>query len=150
ERPPLNDIALYETEPGTATHIELPTGIMPTHFLTLCDWGCGIYSHLDCVYDRVFRGEYGRDDMYVLELEARSLFEWLDRWTKGEVNFYLQDGNYLTREGIAELSRKQKEKWQAEFAEQREKGQAAFAALSQDQKNEIAEQFKKQQHDHIR
>jgi hypothetical protein len=107
---------------------------MPERFLTLCHWGCAIMSHLDYIHDRVYRGEPGRDDTYILDLEANSLFEWLDRWAKGEVNFFLKDGNYLTREEIAEeMERQEAESFETMMKQWEEQ----IAGLSKEQRDHI-------------
>jgi SMI1 / KNR4 family (SUKH-1) len=67
---------------GSLEYREIPFEAWPKGLYMLCDWGCGIYSYLDCVSGRIYRGEAG-DDVYILCCEATSLDEWLALWANG-------------------------------------------------------------------
>ena len=85
-KPRLIDIGIYEKR-QRATHLEIPSYVHLDRFLTLCHWGCDIYSHLDCTSDRVFRGGAISREKYRLDHEASSLYKWLDLWSKDELEF---------------------------------------------------------------
>jgi hypothetical protein len=57
-------------------------GLPVKGLFTLCQWGCGIYSVLDCSSGRVLRGE-GQEAVIITATDATSLYEWLDLWAKG-------------------------------------------------------------------
>ena len=82
----LVDITLYEKRQGPTQRLQLPFYVHPDRFLELCHWGCAIYSFLDCARDRVFRGAAYRE-FYGFTYEATSLFEWLDVWSKDQLQF---------------------------------------------------------------
>jgi hypothetical protein len=82
----LVDIAFYERRQGSADHLEIPNYVWPDRFLCLCHWGCAIFSHLDCITERIFRGG-ALLDSYGLDLEAASLYDWLDLWVRDELRF---------------------------------------------------------------
>lgn len=84
------DIAFYERRRSSADHLEIPHYIWPYRFLYLCHWGCAEYSYLDCDLERVFRGGAALDN-YCLDLEAQSLYEWLDLWSRDELKFWGED-----------------------------------------------------------
>jgi SMI1 / KNR4 family (SUKH-1) len=82
----LVDIAIYEHRQGTTTRLAIPFYVHPDRFLTLCHWGCAIFSYLDCNTDRVFRGAAERET-YGFTLEATSFYEWIDLWSKDALKF---------------------------------------------------------------
>lgn len=86
QRNRLVDIAFYERRQRSADHLEIPHYIWLDRFLYLCDWGCADYSYIDCVSERVFRG-YAALDSYCLDLQAGSLYEWLDLWLQDKLEF---------------------------------------------------------------
>jgi hypothetical protein len=79
------------TEPGL--HLECED--YPDRFLTLCHWGCSIYSRLDGWTGRIYGTGVGQasDWQYegdapwvcILEHQADSLEEWFDLWLRGEL-----------------------------------------------------------------
>lgn len=63
---------------------EKPT-LWPEHVLILCDWGCNIYSCLDCSPPElpIFRMDSNENFLVEWALEAPSLQQWLERWIDG-------------------------------------------------------------------
>ena len=76
------DLSIYLRKYGDQDSFEFPWYVWPESLFTLCHWGCGYFSHLDCVSGRVFYGGAGQDG-YGLRTQAFSLDEWLDLWLKG-------------------------------------------------------------------
>lgn len=64
--------------------------VLPEKLLSICEWGCNIYSCIDCS-----KPEYPvlRNDNNVsfrtFALEAPSLHEWLESWLDGKDLFWL-------------------------------------------------------------
>ncbi len=93
----LVDIGMYERRQAATQLLELPVYVFPDRVLELCHWGCAIYSYLDCTTGRIFRGEYYRNasdfnpsypyDFYGFKYEADSLLEWLELWSKDQLEF---------------------------------------------------------------
>jgi hypothetical protein len=67
---------------------DLPAGVWPERLLPLCDWGCGICTHIDASTEHVFQGAGGGQG-YILRYVAASLEEWLERWLAGEALQFL-------------------------------------------------------------
>ena len=82
----LIDITLYEKRQAPTKLLETAFYIHPYRFLELCHWGCAIFFYLDCVADRVFRGSAYRE-FYGFRYETASLYEWLDRWSRDQLEF---------------------------------------------------------------
>jgi hypothetical protein len=70
--------------------VQLPPAEWPERLLTICDWGCNIYSCIDCSQAEmpVLRND-NNVSWTILAHEAPSLHEWLERWLQGEKLFYL-------------------------------------------------------------
>lgn len=82
----LVDISFYEKRQQPTKLLQLPEYVHPDRFITLCHWGCAMYSYLDCASGRVFGGS-GYRDFYGFSYQAPSLFEWLDRWVNGQLRW---------------------------------------------------------------
>lgn len=76
------DLSIYLQKYDSQHYFEFPWYVWPDSLFTLCHWGCGYFSHVDCVSGRVFHGGAGKNG-YGLRTEADSLYEWLDLWTNG-------------------------------------------------------------------
>lgn len=93
----LVDMDMYERRQAPTQLLELPVYVFPDRFLELCHWGCAIFSYLDCESGHVFRGTNYRNasdfnpsylyDFYGFKYEADSLYEWLDQWSKDQLEF---------------------------------------------------------------
>ncbi len=75
------DLSIYLQKYGLE-YFELLWDVWPDSLITLCHWGCGYFSHLDCISGRVLYGGVGADG-YGLHTQALSLYEWLDLWLNG-------------------------------------------------------------------
>ena len=58
----------------------------PEFVLTICDWGCNIYSNLDCSSpdSPIFRMDSNVNFMVEWLIEAPSLQQWLANWVEGK------------------------------------------------------------------
>jgi hypothetical protein len=65
--------------------------LWPERVLMLCDWGCNIYSCLDCssAHLPMFRMDSNMNFMVEWASEASSLQQWLERWVDGKLLFHL-------------------------------------------------------------
>jgi hypothetical protein len=89
----LVDFADYERrQTSSAENIMLPDYVWPDQFLSICHWGCAIYSYLDVSTSRIFRAEYYGDNHYGFILEAASLEQWLSLWADDKLSFEIQRG----------------------------------------------------------
>lgn len=87
---------MYRDNPPTEADYdpELPDNVPPAEWperlLQVCDWGCAIYSLVDCSQPEmpVMRNDNPKS-WTVLAHEAPSLHEWLERWLDGEKLFSL-------------------------------------------------------------
>lgn len=66
----------------TIRYLKLSSCFWPEQFLPICDWGCVNESCLDCKTGRVYRFGVAKDESHLIWLQASSLKEWLERWTK--------------------------------------------------------------------
>lgn len=59
--------------------------LWPERVLLLCDWGCNIYSCLDCSSSElpIFRMDSNENFLVEWAIEAPSLHNWLERWIDG-------------------------------------------------------------------
>ena len=64
--------------------------LWPKHVLMICDWGCNIYSLLNCADSnhRIFRMD-SNASLKELAFESASLHDWLEMWLAGEPLFDL-------------------------------------------------------------
>jgi hypothetical protein len=64
--------------------------VWPEKLLSICDWGCNIYSCVDCSKSEcpVLRND-NNVSFRTLALEAPSLHEWLESWLDGKELFWL-------------------------------------------------------------
>jgi len=65
--------------------------LWPQRVLMMCDWGCNIYSCLDCSSPNlpVLRMDSNRNFLVEWAIEAPSLQQWLEAWLDGEDVFYV-------------------------------------------------------------
>lgn len=63
--------------------------LWPQHTLMICDWGCNIYSCLDCASPDlpVLRMDSNRNFLVEWAIEAPSLRQWLEAWMDGQPLF---------------------------------------------------------------
>jgi hypothetical protein len=79
-------LALYRRvrDPATSYWSFLPAILLP-----VCQWGCGIYSFIDCSRPEgpmwALDPNPGPVDQQALYREPVALAEWLDRWVKGKL-----------------------------------------------------------------
>lgn len=66
--------------------------VLPEKLLNIYDWGCNIYSFIDCSKSEcpVLRNDNNRS-FRTFALEAPSLHEWLESWLDGKELFWLVD-----------------------------------------------------------
>ena len=76
---------------------EFETGPWKTGLLPFCDWGCAIYSCVDCAdsFYRIFTYEDGG-----ICPEGCSLSEFFERWLQGNVHLSQENVEVVTREII--------------------------------------------------
>ena len=75
-----------------STHKKYPSRYWPKGLLALINWGCAIVSCVDCTTDNLevvrldphLYSERLRDWSRCFRLESASLYEWWERWLKGE------------------------------------------------------------------
>jgi len=77
--------------------------LWPDGVLILCDWGCNIYSCLDCFSENlpIFRMD-SNESFAEWAIEASSLQQWLEMWVEGKPLFHL-DWRRATRVSVAHL-----------------------------------------------
>ena len=65
--------------------------LWPAHMLIICDWGCNIYSVLNCVSPdlTIYRMDSNENFMVEWVIEAASFQQWLESWINGEPLFYV-------------------------------------------------------------
>lgn len=65
---------------------EVKPSLWPERALMLCDWGCNMYSCLDCSSPDlpIFRMDSNQNVMVEWAVEASSLEEWLENWLDGK------------------------------------------------------------------
>jgi hypothetical protein len=80
--------------------------LWPEGVLTLCDWGCNIYSCLDCSSSDlpIFRMDSNENFMVEWAIEASSLQQWLEAWVDGKSLFHL-DWEQATKIPVSQLGR---------------------------------------------
>lgn len=86
------DLEQYEQRYGDPKYIRLGPGVWPTHFLHLCDWGCGMESYLHGKSGHVYHVSPGDSSVTIdgemgftlLWRQTNSLEEWIERWLQGE------------------------------------------------------------------
>lgn len=68
---------------------EKKPALWPQHALMICDWGCNIYSCLDCASPDlpVLRMDSNRNFLVEWAIEAFSLRQWLEAWMNGQPRF---------------------------------------------------------------
>jgi hypothetical protein len=62
--------------------------LWPEKLLMICDWGCNIYSHVDCASPecRVLRSD-SNISLSQFALESPSLYQWLEDWLNQTFHF---------------------------------------------------------------
>jgi hypothetical protein len=80
--------------------------LWPEGVLILCDWGCNIYSCLDCSSSDlpIFRMDSNENFMVEWAIEASSLQQWLEAWVDGKSLFHL-DWEQATKIPVSQLGR---------------------------------------------
>ena len=70
---------------------EVKPSLWPERVLTMCDWGCNIYSCLNCASPDlpIFRMDSNVNFMVEWAIEAASLQQWLEAWVEGKPLFHL-------------------------------------------------------------
>lgn len=82
ELPTLED---FDPEVDDPPHSEWPAGL-----LMISDWGCNIYSLVDCSQEEMSVLRHDNNiSLTILAQEASSLHEWLERWLEDERLFHL-------------------------------------------------------------
>ena len=66
----------------TVRYLKLSSCYWPERFVPICYWGCVNESYLDCKTGRVYRFGVAEDESHLVELQASSLEECLERWTE--------------------------------------------------------------------
>jgi hypothetical protein len=76
----------------------------PERVLMICDWGCNIYSCLDCSSPNlpVLRMDSNRNIMVEWAIEASSLWQWLEAWLDEEDLFHV-DWKHATKIPVSRL-----------------------------------------------
>lgn len=79
--------------------------LWPQRVLMICDWGCNIYSCLDCSSPHlpVLRMDSNRNHMIEWALEAPSLWQWLEAWLDEEDLFHV-DWEHTTKVLVSQLA----------------------------------------------
>lgn len=85
---------------------DVKPSLWPECVLMLCDWGCNIYSCLDCVSPElpVYRMDSNKNFMVEWAMEAPSLQQWLEAWMEGRRLSDL-DWDRATRVPVARLGK---------------------------------------------
>lgn len=86
------DLEQCEQRYGDPKFIRLGPGVWPTHFLHLCDWGCGINSYLHGKSGHVYHVSPGDSSVTLdgemgftlLWRQTNTLEEWIECWLQGE------------------------------------------------------------------
>jgi len=68
-------------------HSEHAAAVLPEKLLHICEWGCAIYSCVDCAQPEcpVWLNDNNRSNC-IYALEAPSLHEWFESWLAGEMS----------------------------------------------------------------
>ncbi len=80
--------------------------LWPERVLMMCDWGCNIYSCLNCSSPDlpIFRMDSNVNFMVEWAIEASSLQQWLEAWVDGKPLFHL-DWEQATKIPVSHLGR---------------------------------------------
>jgi hypothetical protein len=86
------------------TDEEEKPALWPERGLMLCDWGCNIYSCLNCASPDlpIFRMDSNENFMVEWAIEAPSLQQWLEAWIDGKPLFDL-DWEHATKVSVSHL-----------------------------------------------
>jgi hypothetical protein len=86
ERRAYSQASMNKLRAGSERPTPWPTGV-----LIIYNWGCNIYSCLDCSSPDlpVLRMDNNRNVMVEWAVEAPSLLQWLESWIEGNVCFHL-------------------------------------------------------------
>jgi hypothetical protein len=79
--------------------------LWPELVLILCDWGCNIYSCLDCSSSElpIFRMDSNENFLVEWAIEAPSLHQWLERWIDGTLARL--DWDQATKVSVSQLGK---------------------------------------------
>lgn len=79
--------------------------LWPERVITLCDWGCNIYSCLDCSSPElpIFRMDSNENFLVEWAIEAPSLRQWLERWVDGTLTHL--DWDRATKVPVSQLGK---------------------------------------------
>ena len=79
--------------------------LWPERVLLLCDWGCNIYSCLDCSSSElpIFRMDSNENFLVEWAIEAPSLHHWLERWIDGTLAHF--DWDQATKVSVSQLGK---------------------------------------------
>jgi hypothetical protein len=79
--------------------------LWPERVLILCDWGCNIYSCLDCSSSElpIFRMDSNENFLVEWAIEAPSLHQWLERWIDGTLARL--DWDQATKVSVSQLGK---------------------------------------------
>lgn len=79
--------------------------LWPERVLILCDWGCNIYSCLDCSLSDlpIFHMDSNENFMVEWAIEASSLQQWLEMWVDGTLAHL--DWEQATKVSVSHLGR---------------------------------------------
>lgn len=79
--------------------------LWPERGLLLCDWGCNIYSCLDCSSSElpIFRMDSNENFLVEWAIEAPSLHQWLERWIDGTLARL--DWDQATKVSVSQLGK---------------------------------------------
>ena len=79
--------------------------LWPERVLLLCDWGCNIYSCLDCSSSElpIFRMDSNENFLVEWAIEAPSLHHWLERWIDGTLARL--DWDQATKVSVSQLGK---------------------------------------------
>lgn len=85
---------------------EVKPSLWPERVLMLCDWGCNMYSSLDCASADllIYRMDSNMNFMVECAIEAPSLQHWLEAWLEGKPLFAL-DWQQATKVWVAHLGK---------------------------------------------
>lgn len=89
------------------TDEEKRPALWPQRVLMICDWGCNIYSCLDCSSPSlpVLRMDSNHNFLVEWAIEAPSLWQWLEAWLNEEDLFHL-DWEAATKVPVSQLGMK--------------------------------------------
>lgn len=85
---------------------EKKPALWPKRVLMMCDWGCNIYSCLNCSSPDlpIFRMDSNVNFMVEWAIEASSLQQWLEAWVDGKLLFRL-DWEQATKVSVSHLGK---------------------------------------------